>query len=131
MKKIENFANCLDVLRGANFELAQQDEIYRAGVAAQFNLTFEMAWKALQEVMRRHGIAGAQTGSPREILQLAYQCGFLKDQGVWIAMLRERNLSAHVYSEDEIDNLILLIRDSFIPAFEGLEETLREKDAEP
>lgn len=36
----------------------------------------------------------------------------------------------HIYSEEEIDELILLIRNSFIPAFSALEKTLQEKLAE-
>ena len=31
------------------------------------------------------------------------------------------------YNEQEVDEMILLIRDSFIPAFVGLEKTLRSK----
>lgn len=31
------------------------------------------------------------------------------------------------YNEDDADELLLLIRDSFIPAFEKLEKTLYEK----
>lgn len=42
-------------------------------------------------------------------------------------MLKKRNTAAHIYDEDSIDELLLLIRDSFIPAFVTLEEQLREK----
>ena len=42
-------------------------------------------------------------------------------------MLRKRNTSAHIYDEDEVDEILLLIRDSFIPALVALEETLRTK----
>ena len=70
MKKLDNFSNCLNILRGADFSLANENDIYRTGVIGQFNLTFELAWKALQAVLRLHGAEGAETGSPREILQL-------------------------------------------------------------
>lgn len=68
MGKLDNFPNCLKVLKNADFELANNNEIYRTGVIGQFNLTFELAWKALQEVLKIHGAEGAETGSPREIL---------------------------------------------------------------
>jgi nucleotidyltransferase substrate binding protein (TIGR01987 family) len=127
MKKFDNFSNSLDVLKGADFEFANNNVIYRTGVIGQFNLTFELAWKALQEVLRLHGAIGAETGSPREILQLGYKFGFIDDSAVWLLMLKKRNLSIHIYDEEEIDEMILLTRDSFIPAFSKLEETLREK----
>lgn len=127
MKKLDNFSNCLDVLKGADFELANDNDIYRMGVIGQFNLTFELAWKALQAVLREHGAKGADTGSPREILQLGYKLGFVEDSAVWLAMLKKRNTSAHVYDEGGIDEMLLLIRDSFTPAFTALEKLLREK----
>ena len=127
MKKLDNFSNYLDVLKNADFEFANDNEIYRTGVIGQFNLTFELAWKALQAVLRIHGAEGAETGSPREILQLGYKLGFVNDSVVWLLMLKKRNTTAHIYNEEEIDEILLLIRDSFIPAFTALEKTLKSK----
>lgn len=130
MKKLDNFSNCLTILRNADFKLADNNDIYRTGVIGQFNLTFELAWKALQEILRLHGAEGADTGLPREILQLGYKLGFVNDAAVWLLMLKKRNTSVHIYNEQEVDEMILFIRDSFIPAFITLEKTLREKLAE-
>ena len=127
MKKLDNFSNCLTILRNADFKLADNNDIYRTGVIGQFNLTFELAWKALQEILRLHGAEGADTGSPREILQLGYKVGFINDAEVWLLMLKKRNTSVHIYNEDEVDEMIMLIRDSFIPAFKILNETWVEK----
>jgi len=127
MKKFENFVNCLNVLRDADFELANENDIYRTGVIGQFNLTFELAWKALQAVLRVHGVEGAETGSPREILQLGYKVGFINDSTVWLTMLQVRNTVVHIYNENKIDEMLLMIRDSFIPAFIVLEKTLHKK----
>lgn len=74
-----------------------------------------------------HGAAGTETGSPREILQLGYKMGFVDDASVWLLMLKKRNTSVRIYNEEEIDEMVLLIRDSFIPAFADFEETLRKK----
>lgn len=127
MKKLDNFTNSLNVLKGADFALADDDDIYRTGVIGQFSLTFELAWKAMQAALRLHGVAEAATGSPREILQLAYRHGFVDGPEVWLLMLKKRNASIHIYDEDEIDQILLLVRDSFIPAFTALEATLRMK----
>ena len=120
MKKLDKFEICLNVLENDN-------EKYRTGIIGQFNITFELAWKALQEVLKLHGAAGAETGSPREILQLGYKFGFIDEQSVWLTMLKKRNVSVHIYDEDEIYEMLLLIRDSFIPAFDVLKDTLRKK----
>ena len=77
--------------------------------------------------MRMHSVEGASTGSPREILQLGYKVGFINDAEVWLLMLKRRNTSIHIWNEDEVNEMIILIRDSFIPAFKILNETLLEK----
>lgn len=130
MKKLNNFLNCFNVLKKADFDKVDDDEIYRTGVISQFNLTFELAWKALQEIMRVHGVSGAESGSPREILKLGFKCGFVRDENTWLTMLKMRNTSIHIYNENELDEMISHIRDSFINAFEALAATLTEKAAE-
>lgn len=127
MKKLDNFAKCLHVLENADFNFAGENEIYRTGVIGQFNLTFELAWKALQAILRVHGAEGAEAGSPREIFQLGYKLGFVEDSAVWLMMLKKCNTAVHIYNDDEIDEMLLLIRDSFIPAFLVLEHTLEKK----
>lgn len=97
------------------------------GIICQFELTFRLAGEALQEILKIHGVDDASTGSPREILQLGYKFGFINDSAVWRMMLKKRNSSVHIYNEDEVDEFILLIRDSFIPAFVILQETLENK----
>ncbi len=46
MKKLDNFSNCLSILKNADFKFAETNDIYRTGIIGQFNLTFELAWKA-------------------------------------------------------------------------------------
>lgn len=65
--------------------------------------------------------------SPMEILQLGYKLGFLNDSAVWMLMLKKRNVSVHLYNEDDIDEMILLVHDSFIPAFSALEKNTAGK----
>lgn len=127
MKKLDNFINCLTILANADFKMAETNDIYRTGVIGQFNLTFELAWKALQEIMRKHGVEDSSTGSPREILQLGYKLGFIDDSETWLLMLKKHNTSVHIYNEEEVDELILMIRDSFIPALTALKDTLARK----
>ena len=127
MEKFNKFSNCLKVLKSADFESATKDKIYRMGIVCQFELTFRLACEALQEVLKLHGVDDTSTGSPRKILQLGYKFDFIDDSAVWLMMLKKRNTSVHIYNEDELDELIFLIRDSFIPAFAILQETLENK----
>ena len=130
MKKFENFAGSLKVLSNADRKAAYKDEIYRTGVIGQFNLTFELAWKALQETLRLHGVFAAENGSPREILKLGFAHNFIDDESQWLLMLKSRNLSVHIYSEIDAEKLITEIFETYIPAFNRFKTLLQTKIAE-
>lgn len=127
MRKLENFSAGLAVLKRADFTAAYDNEFYRAGVIANFSITFELAWKALQELLRLEGVEQAVTGSPRDVLKLGYRFGLIDDIAVWLLMLESRNMAIHIYNEAEADKVLIMIRDSFINAFTVLEKKLREK----
>ena len=128
MKKLENFSNCLTILKNADFNFANESDIYRTGIIGQFNLTFELAWKALKYILQEHGVSEAETGSPKECLQLGYQYAFIDDMAVWLMMLKKRNTAVQIYDEETVEEMIIMIRDSFIPAFVQLERAMQEKD---
>jgi nucleotidyltransferase substrate binding protein (TIGR01987 family) len=130
MKEIENFSGSLRVLEKADFTLTDRDDIYRTGIIEQCDLTFELAWKALQKVLTLRGVSDAKTKTPLEILQLGCNEGLIRDPKIWRTMLENRGLSVLLCSREKIDERILLIRDRFIPAFTDLEETLVGKLSE-
>ena len=130
MRKFDNFISALNVLTKTDIERAKTDEIYRTGILSQFNLTFELSWKALQAVMRLHSVLGVETGSPHEILKLGYKVGFIMDEKSWLGMLKDRNSSVHIYSENEADEIVLRVVEEYVPAFQALGDMLREKLAQ-
>ena len=76
MKKLENFSHSLDILKSADFEKSYEDEIYRTGIIGQFNLTFALAWKALQEVLRLHGSEELPQDLQEKFFKLPIKPGF-------------------------------------------------------
>ena len=130
MKKFDNFLKSLAVLEKADRAHAATDEIYRTGVIGQSNLTFELAWKALQETLRLHGVAAAESGSPRELLKLGFAHAFVDDEDVWLSMLKARNLSVHIYRETDAEKLVSAIFESYLPAYRRFSATLAAKIAE-
>ena len=127
MKKFENFKKSLCVLLSADKATAQSNEIYRTGVIGQYNLTFELAWKAIQSVMRIHSVNENETGSPREIIKQAYKIGFIDNAEQWQLMLKKRNVSIHIYNEKEINEMIDLIFDQFMETLIQLRDKLEQK----
>ncbi len=130
MKKYDNFCGCLDVLKTSDRTMSAENEIYRTGVIGQFNLTFELAWKVLREVLLAHSVTAAQTGSPREILKLGFSVSFIDNEPSWIAMQRDRNNSVHIYSEEDISEITDRIFDVYIPLFVDFKGKMADKISE-
>lgn len=90
--------------------------------AKRFEFTYEMAWKALKRTLDYLGIDAA---SPRMVFKEAYAAGLLKDERVWLDMIEMRNLSSHVYDENEISRILVQL-DGYLEAFESLLIQLRK-----
>lgn len=127
MKKYAAFASSLKVLEQADPKEAADNEIYRMGIIGQFNLTFELSWKALKDVLSLHGMTEAATGSPREILKAAYALGWLKQESVWLDMLKNRNIAIHVYDEERARNVTDLIFAEYLQPLQELREELEQR----
>lgn len=69
-----------------------------AALTADFDRLFELTWKYIKEYMLSEmAIREAATGSPKEILKLAYHEGLLDDEEIWLSMLKDRNDDTHHY----------------------------------
>ncbi len=127
MKKYDNFCGCFETLCKSDRKKAAEDEIYRTGVIGQFNLTFELAWKLLQAVLREYSVSEAHSGSPREIIKLGFKVGFIDDEKGWLMMQRDRNNSVHIYNEEDINEITDHIFEVYIPMFRVFKEKMAEK----
>ena len=127
MKKLENFSKMIQFLQDADESLAKKDDVYRMGVIGYFNLTFELAWKSLKEVLNLYGVDVSKSGSPREILREGFSIGFIADSDIWLDMMIKRNLSIHVYDENIAIELIESIFSKYIPAFIEMRNLLQVK----
>ena len=125
VKKFDVFVKSLDVLLNAKREI--DSEIYRMGIIGQFNLTFELSWKALREILLIHGVNKAVTGSPREIIKAGYEFHFISDEIIWLDMLKRRNQSIHIYDEEIAIELANLIFDKYFSAFVNLRDELDKR----
>lgn len=89
-----------------NFELALMrldealawavNDATRDSVILRFELSFETAWKAAQQMVRD---AGLQAAGPRASFEAAFTLGWMDDEVVWQDMIRARNSAVHTYNE--------------------------------
>lgn len=90
--------------------------------AKRFEFTYEMAWKALKRALDYLGI---DARAPRPVFKEAFAQGLLADEQVWLDMIEMRNLSSHVYDEQEISKILSEL-ERYLAAFESLQAQLRK-----
>ena len=95
-ERLDGFGRALDRLDEA-LAVPADAPLALDGTLQRFEFTFELAWKTLRDALEDEGI---EARTPREVLREAYGAGWLDDEKAWIDMLRDRNLSSHVYSEE-------------------------------
>lgn len=88
----------------------------------RFEFTFEMAWKTCKRALDYYGF---DCKSPRECLREAFSQGLISEENIWLDMLEQRNLSAHVYDEISVGEINLDLN-RYLSAFEALEEKLSD-----
>ena len=129
MKKYDNYASNLGVLKHAD-EQKLDNAFILCGIKDKFCLQFELGWKLLKELLTYEGRAEAATGSPREIIKAAYAVYDFMDETVWLDMLRDRNLSTHIYDGVEVRRLAGRVIDRYIPAFERMRDAVQTRYAD-
>ena len=129
MKKYDNYASNLGVLKHAD-EQKLDNAFILCGIKDKFCLQFELGWKLLKELLTHEGRAEAATGSPREMIKAAYAVYDFMDETVWLDMLRDRNLSTHIYDCEEVRRLAGRVIDRYIPAFERMRDAVQTRYAD-
>jgi len=126
MRKYNDFISCLDMLEQADFNKACSDEIYRMGVICKFNQTFELACKALQEVLRADNVDGAEVATPREIVKLACSNVYIADTYSWKLMMEKKSEDIYFCDDEVKTEFVFMIRDCFGSTFKKLAVKLRD-----
>lgn len=127
MKKFENFCKALNNLQTIRNVEEPYDILTMTGGVALFEICFEQAWKAMKDILTDHGYGAAQTGSPKQILKLAYSARMVQDEEKWLAMLASRNEVSHSYNEEIALGLMRTVKADYIGMFEALKAELEEK----
>lgn len=91
-------------VRESAFRLAEvlaqpASEFIRDATIQRFEFTFEVVWKSLKLYLERQGY---ECGGPRPTLKKAFAENLIptpEEADLWLAMLEDRNLTAHAYDE--------------------------------
>ncbi|MDC7287574.1 HI0074 family nucleotidyltransferase substrate-binding subunit [Blautia schinkii] len=117
MKKYENFCSSLSNMKEIyNYE-EPFDNVILTGLVGLYEICFEQSWKMMKELLEAHGYDEGSTGSPKIILKTAYKAGMIKDEGLWLRALQERNNVAHSYNQKIALGIIKQAKEDFYDMF--------------
>jgi len=122
-QRFDNFENAYALLK-KYVDLANPDELARAGIIQFFEMAFELAWKVMKDYLEAEGF---QIKSPKEAIKQAFQAGLLTDGQVWIDALEDRNLTVHTYEETTAIEVAERIKTGYFPAMRQFYENLKGK----
>ncbi len=119
-QRFENFSKALEHLREA-LALKNPSELERAGAIQFFEIVFELGWKTMQDYLKD---LGYNQKGPRPVIKKAFEIEIINKGDVWLKMLNDRNASAHLYDEEEIEAILVKIRETYLPVLEELKKVL-------
>ena len=102
---------------------APESDLTRDAAIQRFEFCFELAWKVIQERARAEGL---DCQSPKGCLKLAYKNGWIAEEAGWIAMLEDRNRTAHTYDEALAKDVYRRFP-NYLPLFQSLKTALRNE----
>ncbi|MGL5068806.1 MAG: HI0074 family nucleotidyltransferase substrate-binding subunit [Sarcina sp.] len=92
-------------------------EVYRDSIIKKYETLEDLTWKLLSKIFKADGL---EINSPRGCYKHAFKEGLIDDMIIWNDILLARNSTAHVYDEDDYEEIKNAILDRYVKAIENL-----------
>ena len=134
LQRLDNYRRALATLERALTTAANRElsELEQQGLVKAFEFTYELAWNTLRDLLRSRGNSTVILGS-RDAIREAFSTGLINDGPIWMEMVRNRNLTSHVYNRSTADMISSNIANRYLTSFQSLRSKLETLacDAEP
>ena len=110
--KRKQLSNALDFLE-ETFAV-EKNRVSTAAVVQAFEMALELSWKYLKAQLEEAGVLNVT--SPKNVVRLAGEHGFLNEVERWIAFLEARNLTSHTYNQEVADDVYKIAKDFLLCA---------------
>ena len=118
--KLDNFQKAILRLQEAveEYSTHQTNDVLRDGLIQRFEFTYKLAWKATKAVLEALGIV--EIRSPKATFKEAFSQGLIQKETTWLMMLKDRNMTTHVYKEEIADEIAQRIISDYLKCFQDL-----------
>lgn len=90
-----------------------------------FEITFELAWRTLQNYLQYEGCKKQETA--QQVIQLALENGIIARQEIWRDMQNDCSLENYLYNPDEMQNIAKRINNNYVFELNALDHELRQR----
>ncbi|RFF27857.1 MULTISPECIES: nucleotidyltransferase substrate binding protein [unclassified Wenzhouxiangella] len=126
IQRLDNYKRAHAQLKGAVDLMRRRElsDLEKQGVIQAFEFTWELAWNLLKDYLNWQGeteITGA-----RDAIREAFSRELIEKGQVWMAMLQDRNRTAHTYNESTMREILTSIDEQYIEQLDGLKRQFQE-----
>lgn len=117
--KFDNYKKALTRLHESINKSDKYDDLtFRDGIIQRFEFTTELAWKTIREYLIIQEFNDVNT--PKNVMKAAFDADIITDDEGWLTILRDRNLTSHIYDEDDANKIFDRIIKKHINLFDEL-----------
>ena len=123
-QRLQNYKKALITIKNA-VELAKSrnvSDLEKQGIIKGFEFTFELAWNVMKDYLEEQGITDI-IGS-KNAIRHAFNKGLIDDGDIWMDMVKDRNLTSHVYDEKTAEDLFVAITNTYYDQFNKFEKKM-------
>lgn len=123
LHKLDNYSKALSRLHESIEESKSSGSLtLRDGVIQRFEFTTELAWKTAREYLLTLDIINID--SPKFVMREAFANHLIEDADGWGQILADRNITSHIYNDDDADEVYERLVNKHIHLFDELLDKL-------
>lgn len=124
-QRFEHFVNAFKQLRNAQKLKSEREftELELQGVIQAFEVFQELSWKVMKDFLEEQGKTDL-FGSKNAVRE-AFNVGLISNGDIWLEMIKTRNITSHIYDENEVKIILIEILSKYFPVFLEFENKMK------
>jgi len=99
-------------------------EAEKMGTVQAFEICYELSWRVMKKILQFRGV---EAGAARDVFREAARLKLLNDAEQWFAYLKKRNITAHAYRKEILDDLFANTAKEFLKDLDYLLSQLEKQ----
>ncbi|OOF35822.1 nucleotidyltransferase substrate binding protein [Rodentibacter heidelbergensis] len=124
-QRFDNYKKAVHYLANEVEKYANTDlDIIKKGIIQSFEITHELAWKLLQDILKYQG--EVELWGSKSATRLAFNRGLIQNGEIWLDMIESRNITVHTYDENILNKEFNKVVKDYLPLFIQLKERIEQ-----